>query len=793
MRRYFSRSEWAVRRLHLPTSQETENEHGLLLIQIDGLSKTQMERAMRRGRLPFLKSLLQKQKYELHTFYSGLPSTTPAVQAELYYGVRCAVPAFCFLDRSVQKVVTMFKPDCAKSVEQQLGKKGEGLLKGGSSWSNIFTGGAAESHFCPASIGWDDMLKSASLSGYLSLVLLQINSVLRVVALTVIEFFLALRDFVGGVTQGENIFEEIKFVFSRVLVGVALREFIAIGAKIDLARGLPIIHINFLGYDEQAHRRGPDSAFAHWSLKGIDRVVRGLDRAAQRSHRRDYQVWIFSDHGQERAQSFAEHFPGGIETVIRQGLKKFKKIEVHGPLRSQNRESPAEWREKKLKANSEKNNRAELLSENEQATFAVTAMGPLGHIYLAHSFNDEQKKEFAEWLVAQNVPGVIYKTSVGKVFWIHAQGAWELPNDAAVFLPHPEPLRKEMAQDLIYLTDQKCVGDLILLGWSPCSPPWTFPMERGAHGGPGLEETQGFALLPRRTQLPGEARAFIRPTTLRAAVLHYLGRESIADRQAFSHGREKDQFRIMTYNVHSCIGMDGRISPVRIARIISIYNPDIIALQEIDLGRARSRGHDQAKMIAEKLGFHVCFCPTVIRGNELYGHAILSRYPLETIRTGLLSSGSTRGKKEPRGAIWVRVEANGIRLNLLSTHFGIGLAERTAQAADILSDQWIGGIELNEPLIFCGDFNMTSGAVAYRALTARLHDAQRELKNFTPLKTFAALYPFTRIDHIFVSSHFAVNDVQVPKTDLTRVASDHLPLIADLTFQPGELRNEPTH
>jgi len=60
----------------------------------------------------------------------------------------------------------------------------------------------------------------------------------------------------------------------------------------------------------------------------------------------------------------------------------------------------------------------------------------------------------------------------------------------------------------------------------------------------------------------------------------------------------------MSYNGHSCRGMDGRTSPHRIARVIEMNDPDIVALQEIDVGRTRSRGHDQTQMIADAVGMH---------------------------------------------------------------------------------------------------------------------------------------------------------------------------------------------
>jgi endonuclease/exonuclease/phosphatase family metal-dependent hydrolase len=794
LRRRFSRSEWALRRLRLKASEETGSEPGLLLIQIDGLSRQQMERAMARGRLPFLRSLVQHQHYETATFYSGLPSTTPAVQGELYYGLCCAVPAFSFLDRATKRIAAMFKPDWAKSIEADLKKEGQGLLEGGSSWFNIYTGGTAveESHFCAASIGSGDFFKSVSLFGILSIVILQFPAVLRVIWLLIVEVLVALWDMVQGVWQGENLAKELKFILSRVLICVALREVVTIGAGVDLARGLPVVHVNFLGYDEQSHRRGPDSAFAHWSLKGIDYAIRKLYREAQRSNRRDYQIWIFSDHGQEKVRSFAEEFPGGIERVVSEGLNRMERKGGGHAARSRERASRALWAGgKRVRRRLEEASKQEFLTADEERRFSIAAMGPVGHLYLGEPMSDSEKKEFAKWLVTEgHVPGVLYLTGRGQAYWMHAQGCSQLPDEAREFLPHPGGLKEEIARDLIVLCEQKYSGDLILLGWTPHGSSWTFPIERGAHGGPGLNETSGFVLLPSKTRLPESTSEFIRPGDLRKAALHRLRRQFLPTPKRVSELAPAHRLRVMTYNVHSCLGMDGKISPHRIARVIERFDPDIVALQEIDLGRARTRGHDQAKMIAEELGMQASFCPTVVRGNELYGHALLSRLPVEVHCTGLLCGGPTAPNREPRGALLVKIQIEHDHLYFLNTHFGLGRFERASQVADLLGEKWLGAIELDEPLIVCGDFNMVPGSLPYRALASRLHDVQLARSDFRPLKTFAALFPFSRIDHIFVSMHFEVQKIQVPQNHLTRVASDHLPLIADLTFKKQQPATE---
>src|SRR4051812_6695351 len=114
LRRRLSRSEWAIRHLGREASQGTSEEPGLLLIQIDGFARSQLERAIAKGRMPFLKRLLKRNHYGLYTLYPGLPSTTPAVQAELYFGVRAAGAGFRFFPCQTQPPGRMESAGTAK-------------------------------------------------------------------------------------------------------------------------------------------------------------------------------------------------------------------------------------------------------------------------------------------------------------------------------------------------------------------------------------------------------------------------------------------------------------------------------------------------------------------------------------------------------------------------------------------------------------------------------------------------------------------------------------------------------
>jgi endonuclease/exonuclease/phosphatase family metal-dependent hydrolase len=407
-------------------------------------------------------------------------------------------------------------------------------------------------------------------------------------------------------------------------------------------------------------------------------------------------------------------------------------------------------------------------------------MGPVGHLYLIHPTAQAQKLKLAERLVREEkVPGALVCNDSGKSEWLHDDKRIAVPEEAMAFLPHPAAMKNEVAHDILHLCRQKFAGDIVLLGWSPDKQTVSFVNEHGSHAGPGLEETQGFALLPPSTKLPVRAKEFIRPSDLRAAALHFLKRQLLQPHPSRTQIKTK-HFRVMTYNVHGCRGMDGRISPARIARIIEQYQPDLIALQELDFGRVRSERHDQPNLIAAALGMNVQFCPTVIDKNEQYGHALLSRWPMKTIQTAIFNGSIHRRHIEPRGALWVRVEINGMSVNLLNTHFGLRRNERIEQANELLTQNWIGKIGDDEPLILCGDFNMLPGSRPYRAIAQRLCDVQSKANKFRPLNTYSTLHPLTRIDHIFVSQHFIVEKILVPRNDLTRVASDHLPLIADL-------------
>src|ERR1043166_6248980 len=172
--------------------------------------------------------------------------------------------------------------------------------------------------------------------------------------------------------------------------------------------------------------------------------------------------------------------------------------------------------------------------------------------------------------------------------------------------------------------------------------------------------------------------------------------------------------RMMTYNVHSCIGTDRQLSPARIAEVIAQRKPDIVALQELDVGRARSGRIDQAHAIAQQLEMKFHFHPALQVEEEKYGDAILSTHPMRLVYASQLPTYPARRHLQRRGALWVAVCVDGGEINVINTHFGLNRRERLAQAEALL--EWTRREDCQPPIIVCGDFNAIPGTVAYRRL-----------------------------------------------------------------------------
>jgi len=460
LKRVFNPDMWMVKLLRLSMVQEKSVQPGIVIIQVDGLSHTEFTHAINKGEMPHLARLLKKEGYTGCSHYSGQPSCTPAVQGELFYGVKGCVPAFSFRDKKTGRIFNMFSPGNAAEMEKRIRSKGIALLKEGSAYGDIFTGGANEAHFCVSAIGWGKLLSAANPAAIVAFAAMHLHILVRAALLTAMEFVLALFDSIRGFISGKNLFDEIKYIPVRVMACVILREITGVGAKIDITRGMPVIHINLAGYDEQAHHRGPKSKFAHWSLRAIDSVIKIVWNAAKRSPLRDYEVFIYSDHGQEETITYRQEFGRPVQEAVNDVLKEESLIAEF--------ESSGDYGRADMMRNKPLKKPVIKMEERNAAgqRAVITALGPVGHIYPLKKLSMTQKERIARMLMAfAKIPLVLVSSGRKKAIAWNPEGRFMLPRDAGKVLGMEHPFLKETAADLAGACGDVSAGDIIISGF----------------------------------------------------------------------------------------------------------------------------------------------------------------------------------------------------------------------------------------------------------------------------------------------------------------------------------------
>jgi endonuclease/exonuclease/phosphatase family metal-dependent hydrolase len=235
--------------------------------------------------------------------------------------------------------------------------------------------------------------------------------------------------------------------------------------------------------------------------------------------------------------------------------------------------------------------------------------------------------------------------------------------------------------------------------------------------------------------------------------------------------------RLLTYNIHSGVGVDRRYDLDRIHRVLLEEKPDIAALQEVDCHAKEGSTRDQAAQLAEGLGISSSFCATRPSGKGSFGIAVLSRFPVLHRQTYDLSHGASR---EPRFCLRVDLQVeDGAALHVFNCHLGLGTGERTHQRKKMLSDAILLNENLHHPVVLMGDFNDRPLPVVSRTIRRHFKDAYRSVGKFWG-PTFRAGPLGLRLDYIYLSPEVRVIDCFVRRDSLARVASDHRPVVATI-------------
>jgi len=224
--------------------------------------------------------------------------------------------------------------------------------------------------------------------------------------------------------------------------------------------------------------------------------------------------------------------------------------------------------------------------------------------------------------------------------------------------------------------------------------------------------------------------------------------------------------RVLTWNVHGCVGRDGVCDPNRVARVLEAAQPDISALQEID-SRTRAAADDPFSYFGELFGWTTVSARTLSAKDGHYGHIVLSRWPIESLGEIDLSMRWS----EPRKAIVGAIQAPGTRVIVIAVHLGLLPFERRKQFARLR--ERIESI-VDRPLIVLGDFNDFPHLLNRRALSPSLEGTPR-------LATYPSRLPLLPLDRIWFSAPLRL--VTAATLNDAEHVSDHLPLVASLCVE----------
>ena len=532
----------------------------LLLLHLDGVGSSQLDAALREGYVPNIAQLLESGRYAVSPCRAGAPTSTPAFQAGLLYGVQGDIPGYTWFDKRRRRAVRMDSSEDARRLEDDLEKRGDPLLRGGSVYCSIFSGGAPRrwalsgifDKLTPEDFGWDrDASLACVLRDVAAAALVHAATAGRISGALLLDVASGLLETARWASHVGSIQHEPQFLFHRVLTECMFSEFAANATVVDVARGTPIVYACFIGYDEYAHRRGPYSRMAMLKLFELDRALGRILAAVDAVPELNYEVYLFSDHGQAATrpaeqivgESLGEHLladtpsPGEHVRPVAfggAGGGDAAAAAAHARwLRALSRALPGAlgkvalgWARHTAKAL----DAAQPDGTRADGPLLVVPAGDIAHVY-----STEVPEPCLEPELRARHPGLLERCAnspvVGVALVRGASGPIALRNarrfeldrasdaaEASRLIGHP--LAATYCKDLLAL---RSAGDVILIG-AGAGQTVAYPWEFGSHGGLAADELETFVVHPAalgeapfaHVVRPRDLHAFFRARSLHA-------------------------------------------------------------------------------------------------------------------------------------------------------------------------------------------------------------------------------------------------------------------------------------
>ena len=454
---------------------------GLVIVHVDGLGADSLEQALREGDMPFIKSLMEGEGYELHRYRCGIPSTTPFVQAGILYGDNSEIPSFRWWDRKEQLLVQFGAGSTFKKVAARYFQGCHPLTEGGAAIAACYPAGAAETF----GIAYQDRRYSGQERGSRSawkVVLPYLANPINLLDLlwhglySIAQTALAFsRDRLSGrIAAGTyavtDVLEEM-FVHhvTRHAVTRAMRE------------GYSPIYAGFYAFDETGHAFGPDDPYAMRILRHVDNTIRKIARA----RRHGYELVVLSDHGQIDTIPFGRISKQAYGELVAGWLPGYRIQEMKGKSFG-----PPD--------------------DEAKGRVNLTNSGGLSHLYFAdrarrltYSELTVQFPGLAQNIAALDAVALVMARDGGTDVFL--TGGQELHGEAvkSALAKYDDP--DILLSQLSRLNSFRMSGDLVVFGAFKDGRQVNFENQAGGHGSIGGEQAHPFVLSKREWDLDTSA------------------------------------------------------------------------------------------------------------------------------------------------------------------------------------------------------------------------------------------------------------------------------------------------
>ena len=240
------------------------------------------------------------------------------------------------------------------------------------------------------------------------------------------------------------------------------------------------------------------------------------------------------------------------------------------------------------------------------------------------------------------------------------------------------------------------------------------------------------------------------------------------------------KLNIATYNIQHCRDYvltkqsETEIIDIeKVAETIKGLGVDICGLNEVYNKEMLEGGADQAKAIAESLGFYSCFAKAIDYKGFEYGNALITRFPITSVKTFPIVVPDVEKRKEryeDRVLLVATLDVDGKDLTVMVCHFGLSDEEREIATQTVLAEVE----KIDSPLVFMGDLNARPEFEVIARLRGALCDVSKLMNCEKP--THDSIAPYTKIDYIFTGNGVGVIETDVPGV----ICSDHLPVTAKI-------------